>query len=224
MTDVLDQLAAPAEETGETEPAPVPEGWVRDRTTGEFRPPRRRRKPAAVPPPGEHDAVNREPDTEPDAKARGRKSAAVPRWKAGVIAKGMTRLYQRTGKIVKAMDRDIGIAVIESAEDCGEAWDDIARTNPRVRAFLLKMIAGGSWMSLVWAHAPIFMAIVMKDGIRKHVPFMKLVDAVLEPDENGSSEVSDALGGLRAGDIQQMTVLAQNLMSQMGMQVQPENS
>lgn len=216
MTDVLDALANPptVEDDG---PAAPPAGWVKDRTTGEFRPPKRRgRKPLTPPPPpGEHEPLNREtPDTEPDSKSRGVNAKGVPRWKAGVIAKGMTKLYKRTGKIIKAMDRDIGIAVIESAEDCGEAWDDLARQNPRIRAFLLKLITGGSWMALLWAHAPIFLAIIMKDGIKKHIPFVKLLKATLEPDEEGTSEVSDLLGGLQGADVQDIIKLGQTLMQQ----------
>lgn len=218
MTDVLDQLDNPVETSGETPPetpaaTPPPDGWVRDRATGEYRPPKRRgRKPPATPPPTDHDPIDRGEDTEPDSKARGKNARGVPRWKAGVIAKGMTKLYRRTGKIVKAMDRDIGIAIIECAEDCGEAWDDIARQNPRIRAFLLKMITGGSWMALVWAHAPIVMAVVMKDGIRKHIPFMRFINTLFEPDEDGTSELSDALGGLNAADAQQMMQAAQAMM------------
>lgn len=222
MTDVLDMLANAQEASTETDaPNPaseIPEGWVKDRVTGEFRPPKRRgRKPLPATPPGDHEPITREADTEPDAKSRGRNVKGVPRWKAGVIAKGMTKLYKRTGKIIRAMDRDIGIAVIECAEDCGEAWDDIARQNPRIRAFLLKMITGGSWASLIWAHAPIFMAVIMKDGIRKHIPFMKLIESLLETDADGTSEVSDALGGLQPGDVQQMMGVAQGLMANMAM-------
>lgn len=216
MTDALDLLTQP-QETEPENPAPeIPEGWVLDKETKQYRPPKRRgRRPAATPPPTDHEPITRADDTEPDSKARGKTRAAVPRWKAGVISKGMAKLYRRTGKILKAIDRDIGIAVIESADDCGEAWDDLARTNPRIRAALLKMITGGSWASLLWAHAPIFMAIAMKDGIRKHIPFMRFVETMFEPDENGTSEMSEALGGLQPGDVNQMMGFAQGLMRSM---------
>src|SRR5579872_1893542 len=105
----------------------------------------------------------------------------------GFIATRVNKLYVRTGKIVKVADAEIGDAIIsctkkESDDDVtvGEAWEDLARTNPRVRALLLKILQGGAWGQLFMAHMPIFMAIVMKDGIRKHIPFMKLMAAMAE--------------------------------------------
>lgn len=207
MITPLDALAEPsALETPVSPELQKPDGWVKDKETGQYRPPKRRgRKPAPTAPPTDHDPIDRsEPDTEPDAKTRGKNQRGVPRWKAGVIAKGMAKFYRRTGRIIKAMDHDIGVAFIESADDCGEAWDEIARTNPRIRAFLLKMITGGSWAGLVWAHAPIFMAIAMKDAIRKHIPFMRFISSMLEPDESGESEISDMLGGINSDDVATM--------------------
>jgi hypothetical protein len=93
-----------------------------------------------------------------------------------VIAKGVNRLYRRAGKIIRAMDADIGQAVIECTrkedpEDItvGEAWEGLAKGNPRIRAFLLRAIADGSWTELVLAHAPIGMAIVMKPAIMRMI-------------------------------------------------------
>jgi hypothetical protein len=137
----------------------------------------------------------------------------------------MNKLYAKAGKIIKVMDPEIGNAILsvtrkESDDDVtvGEAWEEIARTNPRIRMFLLKMIAGGAWTQLLMAHAPILLAVVMKDQVRKHIPFMRLVSALLEDDEDGTpSDISEAFGGLTPDDAEQMANFAQTMATQMGM-------
>lgn len=193
----------------------IPEGYTRDQQTKEIRPKKTRGRPrTGTPPPTPQTPIDRTEDESPDSKARGKVQKGVPRWQKGVIANGMTKLYSRTGKIIKAMDRDIGIALIESAEDCGEAWDELARTNPRVRAFLLKLITGGAWGAVIMAHLPILMAIVMKDGIRKHIPFMKLLEAATSDDEDGKPAMGDMLSGLSSEDMKNMVQLGMQMMEQ----------
>lgn len=193
----------------------IPEGYTRDRETNEIRPKKRGGRPRqGTPPPTPTEPVTRGQDEAPNPKAKGKPQQHIPRYQKGVIAAGMTKLYRRAGKIIKAMDRDIGIAVIESAEDCGEAWDDLARTNPRVRAFLMKLISGGAWGAVLMAHLPILLAIIMKDGIRKHIPFMKLIEAATSEDEKGESSVADFLGGMSGEDMRQMVQLGMTMMGQ----------
>lgn len=156
---------------------------------------------------------------------RPKTEASVPPFRAGPIAAGMNKMYARAGKIVKVMDPAIGEAILSTtrkeAEDdvtVGEAWEELAKTNPRIRAALLKMIQGGAWGQLIMAHAPIFLAVIMKDGIRKHIPFMKLIEAILSEDDTTGepSEVSVMMGGLTPEDAAQAMEFAQGLMSQMG--------
>lgn len=134
-------------------------------------------------------------------RARAAATDEVP-YKAGVIARGMNKLYARTGKFVKVMDADIGSAIIaaskESDDDVtvGEAWDELAKTNPRIRAVLLKMITGGAWTQVFMAHAPILLAVLMKDAVRKRLPFPKLTEFVTafgNDDETG--DTGEAGGG-----------------------------
>lgn len=143
----------------------------------------------------------------------------------------MNKLYARIGKIVKAMDKDIGVAIIsitkkENDDDVtvGEGWEELARTNPRIRAFLLRMIEGGAIMQLIYIHAPIAIAIVMKDGIRKRIPLVRLLSALVENEDDDQAEGDDtgsaggALGGLLSGltaaDMGQMANLFNGAMSQ----------
>jgi hypothetical protein len=150
----------------------------------------------------------------------------IPQHRDGVITKGVNRLYRRTGKMVRVMDRDVGQALIDITvkdddEDVtvGEAWEELARTNPRVRAFLLKIIAGGAVGQVLMAHAPVLLAILMKDAIRRHIPFMKLMEAFLTgDDEPGGDGTAPADGtvveGLTMPDMQQMMAMAQQFADQ----------
>ena len=230
-----------AQQAAAPEANEAPWGFTIDRETGERRPKKTRgrvRKPPSVDEIkeslGRLDDVSRETSSAEDRppKSHHRRkdrppgvSEPVPQHRPGVITKGVNKLYRKAGKIVKAMDRDIGIAIIESThntdedggdDSVGAAWDEVARSNPRIRAFLLKTIAGGAWTQLVMAHAPIVLAILMKERISKHIPFAKFLSAMAEPDEDGAAP--GGLGGLLSGmnpdDMAQMMAMAQNLMGQ----------
>lgn len=157
------------------------------------------------------------------SRAKGKREPVdVPPFRAGPIATGMNKLYARTGKILRVMDPDIGNAVLastrkESEDDVtvGEAWEELARVNPRIRATLLKMIQGGAWGQLMMAHAPIILAILMKDAIRKRIPMFRLVSALFDADDDGTSAGSDFTGGMNGGDMAQAMAMAQDLVGQM---------
>jgi hypothetical protein len=178
-------------------------------------------------------------DRAPDEGKRTYRKRAVkvsretaPPYKAGLITTAVNRIYRQAGKIVRAMDSDIGTAIIESArntaepgepdDSVGAAWDELARTNPRVRAFLMRAITGTALMQLVIAHAPIGMAIVMKPAIMKHIPFQQLITSMAEPDEGTPAGEGGLPGGMTAADVGQMQQLAADQMRRMGMQVSPE--
>lgn len=152
----------------------------------------------------------------------------APPFRAGPIAKGMNKLYRRAGKIVKMWDPEVGDGIIrctrkdEDDEDeitVGEAWEELARTNPRIRAFLTKLITGGAWSSLFAAHLPILIAILLKDGIRSRLPFVRLVDAFLvDEDDQGQempSDMAQMMGGVGPVDMAQMMEFAQSMMGRM---------
>lgn len=160
-------------------------------------------------------------------KSGPREDAPPPPFRAGPIAKGVNRMYLKAGKIVRLMDADIGAAIIASvtkeAEDdttVGEQWEEVARNNPRIRAFLLNMIETSAWGGLIGAHIPILLAVLMKEGIRKRIPFMKLITTLLEDDETGSpSDISQAMGGVNGMDVAQMFNMAQGMMAGMAANV-----
>ena len=161
--------------------------------------------------------------------------APAPPFRAGPIAKGVNKIYRRVGKIIKIWDPMVGAAIISCTvkdEDddpddittVGEAWEELARVNPRIRAFLTKAIATGAWATLFTVHAPIFLAIAMKESVQRHIPFMRLVGAFLEPDpddegQGDGPDLSQAMGNIGPQDLAQMMAMAQSLMGQVGMDV-----
>lgn len=148
----------------------------------------------------------------------------VPPFRAGPIAKGMNGLYAKAGRIIRVMDPEVGSAIVsctrkESDDDVtvGEAWEELAKANPRIRAFLLKLISGGAWTQLFMAHAPIFLAVILKPGVSKHIPFANVMDAVLTDDDGQPTSEADAMGGMTPEDAQQMMGFANQMATQMGM-------
>jgi hypothetical protein len=152
----------------------------------------------------------------------------VPPFRAGPIAKGVNKLYRRAGKIVKIWDSEVGRAIVactvkdEDDDDditVGEAWEELARTNPRIRAFLTKFITAGAVSTLVAAHAPIMVAVMLKDGIRRRIPLLKVVDAFLVDDDDDGmpypSDLAQAMGGIGPEDMAQMMQVAQQMMNSM---------
>jgi hypothetical protein len=247
-----------------TEAAPppgdeAPYGYTTDPLTGERRPKKAAGRPRKSPsleelraareaePAGDaaqEPAADRAPGTSPKTRARRGKNEPkpVPPFREGQIARGVNKLYRRAGRIVRAWDPVVGEALIEITrkEDdadttVGEAWENIARHNVRVRRVLLALIRGGDWGALVWAHSPVIMAILMKDSVQKHLPLHKIVAAffssdedegppppagavpgeVIPPDMPGSpgNGAGPLPGGLTKEDLMQLSEVADRLMS-----------
>lgn len=253
------ELMGKAAISADAETAEAPYGYTTDPATGQRRPkktagrPRKspsldqlkapESKPDAV---GEGDAGGGAPasgpppaDRAPDDKRKLSRSRAravspdtVPPYRAGVITTGINRLYRRTGKIVRAMDSDIGEAIIQSArntadpgepnDSVGAAWEELCKTNPRIRKFVMKFIAGGAWAQLAAAHAPIVMAIVMKPAILRWIPFSRLIESMAEPDEDTPEGEGGLPGGMTAADAAQIAQLAEQQIARMGLKVPPE--
>ena len=223
------------------EQAEAPYGWIRDRRTGQLRPRIKPGRPKI--PPGPDDIPSDQPVSRADDKAPaagGNRPAApaddVPMPRGGIIAKGVNKLYRRAGRIVRAMDHDIGSAIIactrtdpDDPDDdltVGEAWEALAKTNPRIRRFLLKAVAGGAWGDLVMAHAPIGIAIAMKPAILRLIPFDRLIASMAEPDDDTPEGEGGLPGGMTESDFGEMRDLAQQqaakMAARLGMTVSPE--
>lgn len=175
-------------------------------------------------------------DRAPDPKAGKGKGggnplpADVPQHRPGVITKGMNKRYRQLGKAVRALDKDIGQGFIEAAKNTadppaegqepednsvGACWDDLARTNPRIRKFCLAIIQGGAWGALVLAHAPIGVAVAVKFVSKNPGWIGKLILSMAEPDEDTPEGEGGLPFGLTADDAQQVLKMAGPLLEQM---------
>ena len=150
------------------------------------------------------------------------KSKPVPQFREGQIERGINNLYRKAGRMIRVADQDVGQALIDitrkdDAEDVtvGEAWEQLARTNPRIRGFLLRLIAGGAVGQLFMCHAPVLMAVLMKDAVRKRLPFPKLAEAFLTPDEDGEAPADGTpAAGLTVPDLDEMMAMARSMTDQ----------
>jgi hypothetical protein len=198
----------------------APFGWTRDKGTKEWRPKLRAGRPRAPasaeelaqqapPPPPEPDAPPRE-DARPAAGGPGAPDEVTAMPAAGWIAKRVDKIYRRTGRFISLKDEEIGAAFAlagtkDDPEDvtAGEAWEALCRTNPRVRAWVLRALKGGVYWDLVMAHAPVFLAVLMKESVLKFIPFRALLERWAEPDDTAEG------AELRPGDVGEMMDLAE---------------
>ena len=143
----------------------------------------------------------------------------------GSIAKGVNQLDRQAGKLIRAFDRDIGQALIDitRAEDpeditVGDAWEAYARTHPRVRAFLIRVLSGSASAELFRAHLPVLAAVVMKEAIRERIPLGRLFMAFADDDEQNGTDGAEAdssgqgFSGLSEADIEGAMAFAQSMM------------
>lgn len=81
-------------------------------------------------------------------------------YRPGVLVKPLTGLYEMVGGFIILADPDCGTAVINSAEDCAKSLDDLAKTNPKVRKVLMRMVESGAVTKVIIAHLPILLAVM----------------------------------------------------------------
>jgi hypothetical protein len=179
--------------------------------------------------------IDRVPDRSPSAGRRkgrggrrGSRSGDVPRvevprgtvdappFRAGTIAKGMNKLYRRVGKLVKMADPMIGQAFIditvkddEDDTTVGEAWEELAKVNPRIRAALLKLMTGSGWGTLLACHLPVLMAVGIRTGFLERLPLGGLMQAFGPDEDDSPAQVSDnPFAGLTEEDMAQAAAFA----------------
>ena len=230
MSKAADSAYAEAEQ--------APYGYMKDPETGETRPKkspgRPKRSPsldelkaaqAEAPPEAAAPSGDRAPET-PKRSRWSRKNTPekpkepVPQFREGQIEKAVNRLYRKVGKIVRVMDPEVGTAIIEATrkEDdddltVGSAWEEVCRHNPAIRRVVMKFLKGGAYGQLFWAHAPIFLAILMKDAIRERIPFQGLMAAALDEGEDGETVAEGTpFEGISSDDMQQAMQFAAQMM------------
>lgn len=240
----------------ETSPE-APYGYTVDPQTGQPRPKKRAGRPrtkAATPPPAptiDDLRATKVKDTEDAAPKMGKTKKSLfgkpkpeyaepeplPPFRAGPIAKGVNGLYRKAGKLVKMWDRNVGETIVmatqkEDEDDLtvGEAWENLAKVNPRIRAFLLKMIQGDAYGGLLMAHLPILIAVAIriKQGPGDQASFAEVgMDFMADYDprtgQSEPSDVSQAMGGMTPDDMAQMMAMAQGMMGQFMPQTRNQN-
>lgn len=236
-------MMAGAKAATEPEPVEAPYGYTIDEATGLQRPkkaPGRPRKTPSVEDLKARQAAGAaddgqlpgdRPPAAPKGRARGRakerrepKPAPVLPQKyrnEGSIAKAVNRTYRKAGRILVAMGIEPeGRALIEitRAEDeddltVGDAWEALCRSNPRVRAFLLRFMGKSDVAAVVWAHMPVLLAFLTRDGVMRRMPFGALFAATVTPDEDDGEAPE---GGLREEDAAQMAAMVQMVMDRAG--------
>jgi len=231
----------------------APFGYTRDRSTGETRPKKSPGRGGVKPSPTVEemkaaDAAaaaeagpppkDRAPSTPSRKQARANRAVGRPEvpYHQGQITRGMNRLHRQAGKMVRAIDADIGTALIEmarnTAEDgdpddsVGAAWDEVARTNPRIRRFCLTLVSGGAYGRLIMAHTPLLLVILTKTSIAERIPFGRFLMSMAEPDEDTPAGEGGLPGGMTADDVAQMAAMADQFAGQFaaktGIVVPPE--
>jgi hypothetical protein len=128
----------------------------------------------------------RAPKSGKNARApRERKARPVPAMPRGGLKPALAQMYTGIGMAVMPFDPACGRVVIENAESCAAALDELAKTNPAVRRVLLSLVTTSAWGAVIMAHAPILMAVAMH-----HVPALrekqeKMVGEMAEMFANG---------------------------------------
>lgn len=89
----------------------------------------------------------------------------VPTARKGHFVAPLTQMYTGLGAMLTPFDQHCGTAIIQSAPQCAETLDELAQRNEAVRKALFALTTTSAAGMVLWAHAPILLAIVVH-----HVP------------------------------------------------------
>lgn len=104
----------------------------------------------------------------------------------GALVRPLVKMYAGIGAVVVPFDATCGTQIINSAESCAKALDDLAQTNPAVARALLALVETSGWATVIAAHMPILFVILMH-----HVPkFQELMN----------ERMSDVLGAMTTNE------------------------
>lgn len=90
----------------------------------------------------------------------GKEESPKATYRPGMLVKPLTGFYETIGGLVILGDQMCGQAIIDSAEEAAKSLDELARTNPRVRRVLMRIIEGSAITKVVVAHLPILMVVL----------------------------------------------------------------
>lgn len=81
-------------------------------------------------------------------------------YRPGALVKPLEGVYETLGGIVMLADRVCGEAIVNSARQCAESLDELARTNPKVRKVLVNLVTTNTLTKVVVAHIPVLVAVL----------------------------------------------------------------
>lgn len=88
-----------------------------------------------------------------------RDDEAPPEYRPGILVRPLTDIYVAVGTMLLPVSPPVGTAFVQNAGQCAESLDELARTNPAVRRFLMSLLQTGAWGKVIAAHLPILLAI-----------------------------------------------------------------
>lgn len=95
---------------------------------------------------------------------RTKAKATAPPYRKGKYVKPLMQLYGYASIGISFADPVCGKALMESAEGCARAWDELAEQNLAVRRVLQTLIEGGAWSGVAVAHLPLLIAVLGHHG------------------------------------------------------------
>lgn len=96
-------------------------------------------------------------EREPRSKAK----KPMPPMPNGGLKAPIVDIYIGLSLGLMPFNATVAKAVADSADQCAEAWVELAKTNPAVKRFLIRLATGSAAGKLFWAHSPILLAVVM---------------------------------------------------------------
>jgi hypothetical protein len=96
--------------------------------------------------------------------AREKARASIPKPRSGSLVKPLTDLYTSIGVMLAPFDPACSVSVIENAESCAIALENLARENEAVRRAILALTQTSAWGGVLIAHMPILLMVITHHG------------------------------------------------------------
>lgn len=96
------------------------------------------------------------------------RSGPPPKRRNSKIKTQMEFMYTGVGAMVMPFDMQVGQVIIQNADNCAEAWDALAKENPKVKKALESMMQASAWSMVISAHLPIMVMVGTK-----YVPYLR---------------------------------------------------
>ena len=124
---------------------------------------------------------DKKPQTERTTRPTNAKTTSTP-YKAGAIAAGMEDIYGSGAMLWSMFDSTCGTALLQCAPSAAQAWEELAKNDPKIRVMLMRIFTGSSWGKVFQAHLPLLIAVFMHHGMgRVHQEFAQTEKPMPDP-------------------------------------------